>query len=176
MTSQLRPQAIVVMGVAGSGKSTVGELLAARLGAAFIEGDRFHLPASIDKMAAGIPLTDEDRWPWLEAVGREITRKAGAGVVCACSALKRAYRDVLRKNAGLPLVFVYLEGSHDLIAGRMAARTGHFFAPALLDSQFATLEPPQADEDAIVADLRMTAEEIVENVARELAERPASSG
>lgn len=170
MASEPRPTAIVVMGVAGAGKSTVGARLAERLGAAFIEGDRFHLPASIDKMAAGIPLTDDDRWPWLEAVGREIARLAADGrpVVCACSALKRAYRDRLRGSAGLLLAFVYLDGTRDLIAGRMAARTGHFFAPSLLDSQFAALEPPGEDEGAITADLRLPVDEMVERIAREL--------
>jgi len=160
-------RAIVVMGVAGSGKSTAGALLAERLGAGFIEGDRFHLPASIEKMSAGIPLTDADRWPWLDAVGREIARLAGEGrpVVCACSALKRAYRDRLRESAGLPLNFVYLEGSRELIAGRMESRTGHFFAPSLLDSQFATLEPPGTDEGAVVADLRLPVAEMVRRVA-----------
>lgn len=163
--------AIVVMGVAGSGKSTAGILLAQRLGASFIEGDRFHLPSSIEKMSAGIPLTDDDRWPWLHAVGREIARLAGEGrpVVCACSALKRVYRDALRRAAGIPLAFVYLDGSRELIAGRMESRTGHFFAPSLLDSQFATLEPPGADEGAIVADLRLPVEEMVERVVETLA-------
>lgn len=162
--------AIVVMGVSASGKSTVGTLLAERLGASFIEGDRFHLPASIAKMSAGIPLTDADRWPWLEAVGREIARLAADGrpVVCACSALKRAYRDRLRENAGLPLTFVYLDGSRELIAARMAARTGHFFPASLLDSQFATLEPPGEDEGAITADLRLPLEEMVERIVSRL--------
>lgn len=170
MASEPRPTAIVVMGVAGSGKSTVGTRLAERLGATFIEGDRFHLPASIDKMAAGIPLTDEDRWPWLEVVGREIARLASGErpVVCACSALKRAYRDRLRESAGIPLAFVYLDGSRELIAGRMAARSGHFFAPLLLDSQFAALEPPGKDEGAIVADLNLPVEEMVRWIMEEL--------
>jgi gluconokinase len=170
MASEPRPTAIVVMGVAGAGKSTVGARLAERLGAAFIEGDRFHLSASIDKMAAGIPLADEDRRPWLEAVGREIARLAADGrpVVCACSALKRAYRDRLRESAGLPLEFVYLEGSRALVADRMAHRSGHFFAPSLLDSQFAALEPPGEDEGAIKADLGLPVDEMVERVVETL--------
>jgi gluconokinase len=165
--------AIVVMGVAGGGKSTAGALLAKLLGAAFIEGDRFHLPQSIEKMSAGIALTDEDRWPWLERVGQEIARlsEAGKPVVCACSALKRSYRDALRESSGLPLTFVYLQGSRELIAGRMQNRTGHFFAPSLLDSQFATLEPPGKDENAVVADLRLPLEEMVERVMAELMHR-----
>jgi len=170
MTSEPRPTAVVVMGVAGAGKSTVGARLAERLDATFIEGDRFHLPASVDKMAAGIPLADEDRWPWLDAVGREIARQAADGkpVVCACSALKRAYRDRLRASAGLPLAFVHLDGSRELIAGRMAARTGHFFAPSLLDSQFAALEPPGKDEGAIGVDLGLPVEEMVERIEANL--------
>lgn len=169
--------AVVVMGVAGSGKSTAGALLASRLGAAFIEGDRFHLASSIEKMAAGIPLTDEDRWPWLEAVGGEIARLAAGGepVVCACSALKRAYRERLRLSSGMPLTFVYLEGSRGLIGDRMASRTGHFFAPSLLDSQFAALEPPGADEGAIAADLRLPVEEMVDRVLAELDRRAAQN-
>jgi len=170
MNGRALPLAVVVMGVAGAGKSTAGALLARRLGAAFIEGDRFHLPSSLEKMAKGIPLTDEDRWPWLDAVAAQIARRAAEGrpVVCACSALKRAYRDRLREGAGLPLVFVHLDGSRALIAGRMAARTGHFFAPALLDSQFATLEPPGADEGAITADLALPVERMVEEIAADL--------
>lgn len=164
--------AIVVMGVAGSGKSTAGALLAKLLDAAFSEGDRFHSQANIDKMSAGIPLTDEDRWPWLKRVGQEIARLAAAGkpVVCACSALKRSYRDALRESSGQPLTFVYLQGSRELIAGRMKSRTGHFFAPSLLDSQFATLEPPGRDENAVVADLRLPVDEMVDGVLAELAQ------
>jgi gluconokinase len=167
-----RGPAIVVMGVAGSGKTTAGTLLAERLGAAFVESDRFHSQANIDKMAAGIPLTDEDRWPWLDAIGREIARLAGQGkpVVCACSALKRAYRERLRESSSLPLTFVYLEGSRELIGERIGARKGHFFPPALLDSQFATLEPPQADEGAVVADLRLPVEEMVDRIVEQLSE------
>lgn len=164
------PAAIVVMGVAGAGKSTAGALLAQRLGAAFIEGDRLHLPASIEKMSAGIALTDEDRLPWLRRVGEEIARAAAVGrpVVCACSALKRAYRDILRETSGIDLVFVCLQGSRALIAERMASRTGHFFAPALLDSQFAALEPPQDDERVVVADLRLPLAEMVDAVSAAL--------
>ena len=160
-----KPPAIVVMGVSGSGKSTVGELLVGRLGAAFIEGDRFHLPASIAKMSAGIPLTDDDRWPWLDAVGREIARLAVDGpVVAACSALKRAYRDRLRDAAGVALLFVYLDGSRALIGARMAARAGHFFPDSLLDSQFAALESPGDDELHVVVQLPLSAEGAVTSV------------
>jgi carbohydrate kinase (thermoresistant glucokinase family) len=168
------PVAIVVMGVAGSGKTTAGAEIARRLGVDFIEGDQLHPASNVEKMAAGIPLTDDDRWPWLEAIGNEIGRlvRRGDGVVAACSALKRAYRDLLREKSGVQLLFVYLAGSRELIGGRMKLRRGHFFPPSLLDSQFAALEPPQADERHIVADLTQPPEEMVAKVVREVAAAP----
>jgi carbohydrate kinase (thermoresistant glucokinase family) len=130
------------MGVSGSGKSTIGGLLAEALGLPFIDADDLHPATNKEKMAHGIPLTDEDRWPWLAAVGDAM---AVAACVCACSALKRAYRDALRvKDPGV--VFVELDGSRELLAERMEAREGHFMPTSLLDSQLATLEPLQADE------------------------------
>jgi gluconokinase len=143
---------LVIMGVAGSGKSTVAGLLAGRLGWDLAEGDDMHPPANIAKMAAGHPLTDEDRRPWLARVAawiREHTAAHRPGIV-TCSALKRSYRDVLRGDA---VIFVYLAASRELIAQRLAARHGHFMSPALLDSQFATLEPPGPDERAITIDV-----------------------
>ncbi len=137
---------VVVMGVSGSGKSTVGELLARRLGVPYADADAFHSPANIAKMSAGTPLTDDDRWPWLDAIGAWAAGHAGrGGGVVTCSALKRAYRDRLRA-ADPGLFFVHLDGSRELIGSRMAARTGHFMPGALLDSQFAALEPLQDDE------------------------------
>ncbi|WP_052851424.1 gluconokinase [Streptomyces avicenniae] len=134
------------MGVSGSGKSTVGELLARRLGVPYADADAFHSPANIAKMSAGTPLTDDDRWPWLDAIGAWAAGHAGrGGGVVTCSALKRAYRDRLRA-ADPGLFFVHLDGSRELIGSRMAARTGHFMPGALLDSQFAALEPLQDDE------------------------------
>lgn len=167
------PAAVVVMGVAGAGKSTVGARLAAALGAAFIEADRLHPQSSIEKMSAGIPLTDADREPWLRVVGHEIAMAAASGdaVVCACSSLRRAYRDLLRDSSGLPLTFIYLDGSRALISERMALRTGHFFSPSLIDSQFATLEPPDEGEGAIAVDLRQPLEEVVADALRRLDER-----
>jgi gluconokinase len=141
--------AIVVMGVSGSGKTSIGEGLAARLGVPLLEGDQFHPKANIDKMSSGTPLTDEDRWPWLDAIARAI-READGGVIVACSALKRAYRDRLRAGAGRGVVFIFLDGSRETIASRLASRKGHFMPPSLLDSQFATLEPPGAGEAGIV--------------------------
>ncbi|MEX0956453.1 MAG: gluconokinase [Rhizobiaceae bacterium] len=162
--------AIVVMGVAGCGKSTAGARIAAELGVAFIEGDRVHPANNIEKMSAGIPLSDDDRRPWLEAIGKEIGRyfAEGKGVVAACSALKRAYRDILRGTSGADVLFVHLSGSRELISERMKDRTGHFFPATLLDSQFAALEPPGADERHIVADLRLPLEEMIAQVMRDI--------
>lgn len=139
---------IVVMGVAGAGKSTVGPLLAVALGVPFADGDAFHPPANVAKMAAGTPLTDEDRWPWLAAIGAWLAAQEGAGAVVACSALRRAYRDRLRE-ACPGLRFVHLAGERALIGARLAARAGHFMPAGLLDSQFATLEDPAGEPDVI---------------------------
>ena len=140
----------LVMGVAGSGKTTLGEALAARIGAPFLDADDLHLPASRAKMAAGVPLEDADRWPWLDAVAGVIAgwRAAGTGGVTACSALRRVYRDRLRA-ADAGLVLVYMDVDVARLAQRLASRQGHYFPAGLMDSQLATLEPPGADEPAI---------------------------
>jgi gluconokinase len=160
---------IVIMGVAGSGKTTVGALLAGRLRWPYAEADNFHPQSNVDKMAAGHPLTDEDRRPWLEAIGRWIDERRAQnepGVV-SCSGLKRAYRDMLRK--GRPEVrTVFLEGSKELIMRRMVARHGHFMKAAMLDSQFADLEEPEADEDVLVISVEATPEEIVDQIIERL--------
>jgi carbohydrate kinase (thermoresistant glucokinase family) len=164
-----RPLGLIVMGVAGSGKSTVGEALAARLGWRFADGDDFHPPANVAKMSAGTPLTDEDRWPWLSAIAAAVARSLDRGepMVVACSALKRRYRDVL--VGGRPDVrIVYLQGSKELIAERMAARRDHFMPTALLDSQFAALEEPGAEEGAIVVPIAFSPGEMVEDVVGRL--------
>jgi gluconokinase len=143
--------ALVVMGVSGSGKTTVGELLAKRLGWAFMEGDRLHPPANVEKMRQGIPLTDADRWPWLDRIGEELKSWAGedkSGVL-TCSALKRACRDRIR--AARPDVrFVYVKGSEALIAARVAARHHEYMPASLLRSQFDTLEEPTLGEPGVV--------------------------
>jgi gluconokinase len=139
---------IVVMGVSGSGKSSVGQALAQRLGADFRDGDDLQPPENVAKMRAGTPLTDDDRWPWLDRVAAVLADQAP--VVVACSALKRAYRDRIRAGAGGQVRFVHLAGSRDLIAARMARRQGHYMPVSLLDSQFAALEPPGPDEAATV--------------------------
>ena len=146
--------AIVVMGVSGCGKSTVGALLAERLGWAFEDGDAFHPPENVAKMSAGTPLTDEDRWPWLRAIAARIARarSEGRGVVIACSALKRAYRDVLRDGQA-DIRFLHLTGEPALIMARQAARTGHYMPASLIASQFAALEPPETEADVIDLDV-----------------------
>jgi gluconokinase len=161
------PHVVVVMGVAGTGKTTVGPLLAARLGVPYAEGDDFHPPANIAKMTAGTPLDDDDRWPWLDAIGAWAHERAGLGGVVSCSALKRSYRDRLRGEAP-GLVFVHLTGDRELIGDRMAHRAGHFMPTALLDSQFATLQPLQPDEAGVAVDVSGSPEEITERAATAL--------
>ena len=162
-------QHIVVMGVSGCGKTTVGEQLAAALGWSFAEGDRYHPQANIDKMAAGIPLTDEDRWPWLRILADRIgaEERAGRSSVLTCSSLRRSYRDLLRSGGGR-VRFVHLHGTREVLASRLGARTGHFFPSDLLDSQLATLEPLGADEDGIVVDVALDTETQVRESLRRL--------
>lgn len=156
---------ICVMGVAGCGKSTIGAALADRLGAPFMEADAYHPPASIEKMTAGTPLTDDDRWPWLEALGRAAAGAAPkpAPAVVACSALRRAYRERLATAAGEPLFFVHLSGERETIAGRMATRGGHFMPVSLLESQFATLEPLTPDEAHVTLDISAPPDALIED-------------
>jgi gluconokinase len=165
---------VVVMGVSGSGKTTVVAGIAQAEGWTLLEGDSFHPPANIAKMHAGIPLTDEDRWPWLRAIAarEDELLAAGESAVVACSALKRSYRDILL--VGRPgTILMYLEGSKALVAERIKARKGHFMPPALLDSQFATLEPPGPDERPIVVDISGSEEAIVADAVHQLRERLA---
>jgi gluconokinase len=151
----------IVMGVSGCGKTTIGELLAERLSCDFADADAFHSQANKDKMHQGIPLTDEDRWPWLHAIRVAIERKQGAreDAVFACSALKRVYRDILR-GGDHDVLFVYLQGSFDLLRERLKTRKEHFFDASLLRSQLNTLEEPGVDE-ALTFDIRKTPHEIV---------------
>ncbi|WP_420078240.1 gluconokinase [Streptomyces sp. JL4002] len=159
---------IVVMGVAGTGKTTVGRLLAQSLGVPYAEGDAFHPAANVAKMSAGVPLDDTDRQPWLDAIGEWIRNRAGhSGGVVAASSLKRAYRDRLRAAAP-GAVFVHLTGDRPLIEQRMADRRGHFMPTTLLDSQFATLEPLQDDEPGVVVEVSGTPEEITERAVTAL--------
>ena len=164
-----KPCTLLVMGVSGSGKSTIGEKLAERLGWTFEDGDRFHPAANVAKMSAGHPLTDEDRRPWLQAIADEIDRvcKAGEPAVIACSALKRAYRDILVHGRD-DVRIVFLEGTQDLIAARLAARKGHFMPSGLLSSQFRTLEPPTADENPITVSIDAPVETVVDDIVRQV--------
>ena len=156
----MTPPAIIVMGVSGCGKSRIGAALAERLALRFLDGDSLHPPANIAKMSRGEALNDDDRAPWLDAVGAALRRQAD---VIACSALKRAYRDRIRAQAP-GTVFVHLSGDRAVLARRVASRAGHFMPPALLDSQLATLEPLQIDETAIVVDLTRTPGQIVRQI------------
>jgi gluconokinase len=162
--------AIVVMGVSGAGKSTVGRLIAAQLDCPFRDADSFHPKANIEKMASGQPLTDEDRWPWLRAIAAWIAEHRVAGTTCVvtCSALKRAYRDLVTDNQRTDVRLVYLKGDIDLIEARLKVRTGHFMPPALLRSQFDALEDPRADEYAITVPIDAAPEQIAESAIKAL--------
>lgn len=150
----------VVMGVSGCGKTSVGEALARALDLPFADGDDLHPPENIAKMSAGIPLGDNDRWPWLDQVGARLKAHPD-GMIIGCSALKRIYRDRIRKAAGRAVTFIHLAGSKALISDRLQARKGHFMPASLIDSQFAALEPPQADERAITVSIDASLEKIV---------------
>src|SRR5664279_5802371 len=165
------------MGVSGSGKTTIADKLAERLGWTFEDGDRFHPASNVAKMSAGHPLTDEDRWPWLRAIADEIDRvcKAGERAVIACSALKRAYRDILVHGRS-DVRIVFLNGNQDLIAGRLAARKGHFMPPGLLDSQFKTLEPPDESENPVTVSIDASVDAIVDDIVHQLRLDPAATG
>ncbi len=159
---------VVLMGVSGCGKSSVGAALSARLSVPYVDGDDLHPAENVAKMARGEPLTDADRWPWLDRVAGVLADRAP--VIVGCSALKRGYRDRIRAGAGGPVRFVHLAGSRDLIAGRMAQRTGHYMPLSLLDSQFAALEPPGADEAAVTVDIAAPLPALVSAIAAGLAE------
>ena len=161
--------AIIIMGVSGAGKSTIGQALAERLGFAYEDGDAYHSQANIDKMHAGVPLTDEDRWPWLRAIAAAIDAKVDSGipVVIACSALRRVYRDVLVHGRS-DVQIVYLKGTEGLIARHLKDREGHFMNPSLLDSQFEALEEPAADEPAVTVDVDQPVASIVRDIMNKL--------
>ena len=155
---------VIVFGVSGAGKTTVGKLLARDIGWRFIEADVFHPAANIEKMRSGHPLTDEDRWPWLERLREQIKGLvvAGENAVLACSALKHAYRDCLRVNDDV--TFVFLRGDYALVEKQLRSRRGHFMSPELLHSQFDDLEEPEPDEHVLTISLGYTPEEIVDRI------------
>ncbi len=165
----MKQRLYVVMGVAGSGKTSIGEGVAEKIGGIYIDGDDYHPQANIDKMASGDPLTDEDRWPWLEIISGELARIEGIGLV-GCSALKKAYRDFITNNVGEPVQFIYLNGSKELIAKRMGARTGHFMPTSLLDSQFEALEVPDETENSISIDISGTEQDVINLIVNEITE------
>jgi gluconokinase len=167
------PIQVVVMGVAGSGKSRVGSLLAQALDLPFVEGDGLHTPNNVARMAAGVALTDEDRAGWLHQIGQCLIEHAGTGVVVSCSALKRSYRDGLRRAAPA-LRLVYLRGEPRLLAERIAARADHFMPPALLQSQLDTLEPPGTDEGALEVDIAAPPQVLAQSLAKALRTTPSS--
>ncbi|MGY2747132.1 gluconokinase [Arthrobacter sp. UYCu723] len=146
--------------VSGCGKTTIGDLVARELGVPFLDGDSLHPVENVAKMAAGSPLTDEDRWPWLATVGNALAGAGAGGLVLACSALRRSYRDAIREQAP-DTVFLHLDGSKDVLGARLEGRSGHFMPATLLDSQLATLEPLGADEAGVVMDIASPVERVV---------------
>lgn len=167
-----KPVVAVVMGVSGSGKTTVAIMLAAALGCQFREGDDLHPCENVEKMRGGTPLTDDDRMPWLHKISADIDgwRERGESGVLTCSALKRSYRDIIL-GARTDVTLIYLKGSYDLVRRRMAARQDHYMPVALLDSQFSTLEEPSADERPITVEIGGQPQEIVEAILQRLADR-----
>ena len=152
---------LVVMGVSGCGKTTIGEILATHYQAIFFDGDNLHPRANVEKMSKGLPLTDEERWPWLETVGKKMNSETN--VIIACSALKKSYRDYIRLFSPAT-EFIFLHGSKEVLSSRLGARKGHFFPASLLDTQLALLEPLAVDEVGVKIDIDQTQDEIAEEV------------
>lgn len=169
------PLGIVIMGVSGCGKTTIARALARNLRVKFLDADKFHPPANIEKMSSGTPLTDADREPWLDDVGTRVgdaARERGTAVV-ACSALRRSYRERLKRASDLDLLFVLLEGSREVLERRVNRRTSHFMPPALLDSQLATLEQPDSDERAIAVSISQPVKKMVAEILQSPELQPA---
>jgi carbohydrate kinase (thermoresistant glucokinase family) len=160
----MKPLRLIVMGVSGCGKSTMAMALSERLGLEMVDGDDLHLPQSVAKMRSGVALDDADRWPWLDRIGAYLSQHHPQGRVVACSALKRAYRDRIREQAG-QVCFVYLNGSFELIDARLRQRVGHYMQAGLLTSQFQTLEIPRSDEtDVITLSITQPVDDLVRQV------------
>jgi len=162
-----RPSLLVIMGVSGSGKTLIGSLLAEQLALPFVDTDDLHPESNVAKMASGVPLDDDDRWPWLELVGERLAAASATGLVVACSSLKRSYRDAIRDRAPAAH-FILLDGSRELLAERLSHRSGHFMPEGLLDSQLATLEPLGIDESGFVVGVGGTPGHIVTEIAGRL--------
>ena len=163
-------RAVVVMGASGSGKTTIAAALAAELGARYVDADDLHTRAAVEQMRGGVPLTDEDRWPWLETIGARITRETadGGDLVVACSALRRVYRDRLRAGSSAALQFVLLQVPREVLIERVQGRSGHFMPSVLIDSQLATLEPLDADESGFTVDGSRPEVEVLDRIERAL--------
>ncbi|MEP6711106.1 MAG: gluconokinase [Ferruginibacter sp.] len=165
-TTYMPHKLIYIMGVAGSGKTTIGQLLAAKTGYVFYDADQFHPQKNMDKMKAGVPLTDEDRWPWLAAINNFVSEKlVSNNIILACSALKQAYRKRLDMGIEQQVIWVFLNGSYKIIMSRMQKRSGHFMPPSLLRSQFDALELPQ---DALKVDITLAPDAIVEDIISQI--------
>ncbi|WP_457974829.1 gluconokinase [Arthrobacter sp. D1-17] len=158
---------VIVMGVSGCGKTTIGDLVARELGVRFLDGDTLHPVENVAKMAVGTPLTDEDRWPWLAIVGSELAAAGPDGLVLACSALRRRYRNAIRAQAP-DTVFLHLHGSREVLGSRLEGRSGHFMPAALLESQLATLEPLEEDEPGVVVDIDSPVQQVVRDALTKL--------
>lgn len=160
----------MVMGVSGCGKSTIGSALGLDLNVPFLDGDHYHTPEAVEKMRGGDPLTDDDRWPWFDRLAKEMKLAADqrGKSVTACSALKRAYRDYLVSQAGEPIAFIHLSGTKEVIAGRQADRPGHYMPAGLLDSQFATLETPDENENVLTVSVTQPIERMVSETLKAL--------
>lgn len=165
--SQNPVRLIVLMGVCGCGKSSIGTSLADRLSGTYIEGDELHPAKNIELMSAGVPLTDEDRWPWLEAIAHKMALHSGL-IFTGCSALRKSYRSFMTEKAGEPILFVHLDGTKETIASRMENRTGHFMPAKMLESQLATLEPPDPSECSFSVDIAGTQKDLVNEIIDKL--------
>jgi gluconokinase len=168
-------RAIVVMGVSAAGKTSAGQAVAARFGLDFVDGDNLHPARNVTKMAGGTPLTDEDRWPWLDRIGDTLADRAAhpEGVVIACSALRRIYRDRIRSRSGEGVVFVFLDIGYDEACRRIAARQNHYMPPSLIDSQFQTLERPEGEADVVTISRLDSVEDTADQAIRAIEARAA---
>lgn len=162
---------VIVMGVSGCGKSSVGRALAQQFCLPYLEADEFHPPENVDKMSRGVPLSDDDRWPWLKALSHGMVDAAemNGGVIASCSALKRIYREFILEKIDQPALFVFLDGDRETIYSRMQARSDHYMPPSLLDSQFADLERPDQDEPVLSFSIEQTVNDLVEEISAALA-------